>query len=257
MDLRTTVVHFLDLFPDKNKLETVAPLQAFPLLYGLTFQKNMFVQMGMSWSQLVEHFSPKEICLELDKVRSRVRSVAVPKGCPPSDIRFVQHVPSQNLAKTLSVPVEVDPSTVAMSFRAFNAETIPPPLKRQCLFFDEQRYCPMHLESGHALELHDTGRVRSSCGSAETEQPMSFREWTRCFPQYDMTKVEFLRLHTAFLRFLLVTHRDGHVVSDSLMEPEVYPSHFALRYKLIQEDESDLEGMRKAREWQPPYLRNL
>ena len=36
------------------------------------------------------------------------------------------------------------------------------------------------------------------------------------------------------------------------MEPEVYPSHFALRYKLVQEDESELEGMRKAREWPPP-----
>ena len=36
-----------------------------------------------------------------------------------------------------------------------------------------------------------------------------------------------------------------------LVEPDVYPSHFALRYKLKRESVSDPKGMLKAQEWQP------
>ena len=49
MDLRDTVDRFLGVYPDYDKLQSVNPLQAYPMLYGLTFQKNVFAQMGMYW----------------------------------------------------------------------------------------------------------------------------------------------------------------------------------------------------------------
>ena len=212
--------------------------------------------MGMSWSRLVP-LSLREMCLELDQVRSQVRSSAFPKGCTLSDVRFLTHVRSQNLAQTNSVPVKVDLSAATYPIRALNVETVPPPLKKQCLYVrDDQWFRPIHLESGHAMELYELRGVRSSCGSTESEQPITLREWTKRFSHYDITKVEIMKLHLVFTRFLQVIQRDGHAVPDTLMEPDVYPSHFALRYKLKQESESDPKGMHKAGEWQPPSHEN-
>ena len=155
MDLRDTAERFLGIYPDYDKLQTVNPLHAYPMLYGLTFQKNVFAQMGMCWSRLVP-LSLEAICVELDQVRSQVRSCVFPEGCTLSDVRFLTHVRSQNLAQTNSVPVKVDLTAATYPIRALNVETAPPPLKKQCLYVrDEQWFRPIHLESGNAIELYE------------------------------------------------------------------------------------------------------
>ena len=202
MDLQNTVAHFLGLYPDYNKLRTVNPLHAYPLLYGLTFQKNVFVQMGMSWSRLVP-LSLREMCLELDQVRSQVRSRIFPEGCTLSNVRFLTHVRSENLVQTNSVSVLVELTAATYPIRALDVETASPPLKKQCLYVrdDFNVFRPIHLESGDTMELYELQVVRSSCESAESEQAITLREWTKRFPHYDVTKFEIMKLHFGFTRF--------------------------------------------------------
>ena len=145
--------------------------------------------------------SLEAMCVELDQVRSQVRSCVFPEGCTLSDVRFLTHVRSQNLVQTNSVPVKVDLSAATYPIRALNVETVPPPLKKQCLYVrDEQWFRPIHLESGNAMELYELQVVRSSCGSAESEQAITLREWAKRYPHLNDTKSEFMKLHFSVVR---------------------------------------------------------
>ena len=133
LDLRNTVESFFDSYPDYDKLISADPLQAYPALYGLTFQKAAFAQLGMHWSRLA-HLTPGAICEELNQVRSRVRSFIYPEGCPWDNVRFSRHVRSESVDKTNSVPAKFEPTAATHYIRAPGADTAPPPLEKRCLY---------------------------------------------------------------------------------------------------------------------------
>ncbi len=209
--------------------------------FGLTFHKGAFANMGKSWSKL-ESLSPQAIQAELGSwfVRSRVRSMLLPEPYTINDIDILRDVRSETLVKTNSATVIVRPDAPTMSARSLELEALPRPLKKQCLHTRDEysMYHPFNLVSGECMELHELQSVQSNSGELEKEKAISMRDWVKRFPHMNITMFEHLKLHLAFYRFMQVTQQIGHIVPASLIEPDIYPSHFARRYFLKRESSS-------------------
>ena len=66
---------------------------------------------------------------------------------------------------------------------------------------------------------------KNYCLVCQSQYCNPWNHWNHNPGASDVTKFEMMKLHFACTRFFQATRRDGHLVPESLIEPDVYPSH--------------------------------